>query len=191
LIIEKDVLTFKTPFYKVERGSILHKGIYNLELASMLAAAVPAATTFLLIREKTGAFVLSSFLALIAFILGFVFFRAFVFRRRELKFIIHKKSGSAFLAFPFKRMRVFRLNDIEGIEAKLERLAPENPEGVALVEKIALHHGQIVPDFAAPADIYSVRLKVKDGSEYTLYAASDEKAPAEITVRIKEFLNFA
>jgi len=189
LEIKADVLTFKTPYYKVERGSILHKGIYNLELASMLAAAIPAGTAFLLIREKTGAFVLSSFLALIAFILGFVLFRAFVFRRRELKFIIHKKSGSAFLYFPFKRMKVFRLADIEGIEASVKKLAPENPEGVALVEKIALHHGQIVPDFAAQADIYAIMLRLKGDSEYTLYADNDKKFPAEITVRIKEFLN--
>jgi hypothetical protein len=188
LTIEKDTLSFKTPFYKVERGSILVKGVYNLELASMLAALATAGTAFLLIKGKSEGFVLPSLLALVAFILGFILFRAFVFRKRELKLTIHKKSASVFLHFPYKRILVFKFSDIESVRAKAEKLSSENPEGIAMVEKIALHHGQIVPDFAAPAEIYSVQVKFKDGAAFTIYADTEKDAPADIVVKIKEFL---
>lgn len=188
LVIKGYVLTFKTPFYKIERGSILNKGIYNLELASLLASAVPGAVVFLVLNSKTGTFVLPSLFALLAFIGSFFLFRGLVFVKRELKFAIHKKSGSVFLHTPFRKLQVFRINDIKKVEAKVNKLSPENPEGVALVEKIALHHGQVVPDFGSESEIYSVQVELRNGNTFPVYAGPDKDHAADITVRIKEFL---
>lgn len=187
-VIKEDTLTFKTPFYKAERGSILHKEIFNLELASLLASLVPGAVVFIVLSSKTRTLVLPSLFAFFTLIGGFILFRIFVFIKRELKFAIHKKSGSVFLRMPFRKVKVFRISDVKNVEAKMERFSPENPEGMALVEKIALHHGQVVPDFGSPGEIYSVNMELRNGAIFRIYAGPDKDSAADVTTRIKEFL---
>ncbi|MDA8168334.1 MAG: hypothetical protein M0Z59_01375 [Nitrospiraceae bacterium] len=179
-------LLFRTPSYRVERGSILSAGIYNLELSSMIAAAVPALAALVLLAGQKTAFQYAA--AILAFVAGFLLFRVFVFKKRELELMMDRENGSAFLHIPFRGEKAFSMADVEGVSAGRQRLGGKNPEGMELVEKIALHHGTVVPDFGQEMEIYTVEMKLRDGRSMVIYSGREKDATAEITIKIKEFL---
>ncbi|MDA8086269.1 MAG: hypothetical protein M0Z75_06160 [Nitrospiraceae bacterium] len=186
LTIEGTELNFRTSAYKAEKGSVLSPVMYSHELSAMLASAVPAAALFLL-SGKTGT--MRYLAALAAYAAGFLFFRAFVFKKRYLLFDISKKSGMARLCTPFRAKKTFGTEEIEKVEAEKSAFLPENPEGLKQVEKIALHHHTVLPELDKPVDFYCVRVWLKNSSSFVIYAGRTPAAAADITLKIKEFLS--
>ncbi|MBI3592450.1 MAG: hypothetical protein HY099_03050, partial [Nitrospirae bacterium] len=73
--IKDNVLVFRTTSFKAEKGSVLHSGIYNRELASSLAAGacITLAGFFFAFRDKITA--IHFIAALFLFAVLFLFFR--------------------------------------------------------------------------------------------------------------------
>ncbi len=185
-MINGENLVFSTTKYKAERGSILSPGIYNFELSAFISAAMLAAISFWLLRGKGALDYITSFAV---FASGFLLLRLFVFTRRELEFYADKLAGTISIHIPFKGKDIFRFLDIEEIAVREKTLAPENPEGLKMVEKIALHHYTVLPDLDKELRLYTLELKMKSGSVYTLYASEDENEVNSLRTRLGDFLN--
>jgi hypothetical protein len=183
---EGDILRFSTERYRTERGSILHGGIYNPDLSSLIGGAAVALLGFML----TGGYARIA-VAVMLFATGFVFFRLVIFKKRGLVLVANRAGGTMTLSFPFKRKITLRIDGLLDVASTRATLSPENPEGVRLVEKIALHHYTVLPDFEKPLQLYPVELRMKDGRAFTIYAGEDEAASISITKNIKEFLKVA
>lgn len=187
LLITSDSLVFRTASYRAERGSILSRAIFTPELASMMAALVAALLTFAALGGKGGA--IQSAMALFAFAVWFIVFRTVVFGKgKRLELRLDRQKNSAVLRVPFRRQRVFGLDAISDVQGGAVDITPENPEGIKLVEKIALHHGTVLPDFDTPLRLYTVGLHMKDGGRIDIYATKDKNAVADVTLKIREFL---
>ncbi len=185
LSINESGLNFRTASYMADKGSVLSPLIYSHDLSAMLASAVPAAAAFVLLG---GAGAGRYAAAVAAYAAGFYIFRAFVFKKRYLTFSINGKTGEALLSEPFREKKSFRTEEIEKVEAERSTFVPENPEGLKQVEKIALHHHTVLPELDKPMEFYSVRVQLKDGKGFLIYAGREAGAAADITSKIKEFL---
>ena len=170
---------------KSKLGSVLSPVIYNYELSAMLAAAGPATAAFLLAGGTRWRF----FALAIAYAAGFLFFRSFVFKKRFLTLTIDRDAGEGLLKMPFRGEKKFRTAEIEKVEAEHAVITPENLDGLRQVEKIALHHHTVLPELDKPADIYTVRLWLKEGRPpLEIYSGRDGKSAAEAALNIRNFI---
>ncbi|MDA8172993.1 MAG: hypothetical protein M0018_00220 [Nitrospiraceae bacterium] len=185
LVITGDSLRLETVQYKAQRESVLAKPLFGPETASLAFAALAAvgamAIPFHAIWERL-------LTAAVAFSALFPVLRAFVFKPRELVFEIKGKTGMATLKMPFAKKTVFGAGGIKEIMESEEVLAPQNPNGYELVNKIALHHGTVIPDFAEKLDIHKVEILLKDGRRFVLYAGQDAAMAARLSESLRQFI---
>lgn len=194
LEIKGDRLMLRTLSFRPEKGSILHSGIYNRELASILAASVIGGSLFAFLSLRLGSRMLIYFIAIFIFTAAFLFFRTVVFKESFLEMCLDKSSGRASIVIkePFKTsQRNFSIASIKDLVLGYQRFNPENPEGVAVVERIALQHGTVIPGFGEGRDFYNIELSFEDRgkTERILVFTTEKKAEAvEIIKGIKDFL---
>jgi len=172
----------------------LHSGIYNKELASVLAASAIGGGSFIILIIGKGNKLLLYIVPLIVFIIAFLFFRAIVFKDPYLEIIFDKVSGkvSIILDRPLRTMqRDLSIESIGDILITHRGFEPENPDGIAVVEKIALQHGTVIPGFGERRDFYNIELSIKnkDGEErLTIFSTIERDEAVEILGKIKDFL---
>jgi|Deesub1362B_J571_1020462.scaffolds.fasta_scaffold00442_20 hypothetical protein len=184
----KQELRFRSPFYKVQRGSVLHRGFYNPEMASLLVSTALAGGMLIALLLWLGPRMWLYGLALVCFAGLFVLLRLLVFRRRQLSLGIDKAKGTITIKPPLRGERVFDLSELKELRSSHHVLSPENPDGIAMVEKIALQHGTVIPGFGETLELYSVELLMKDGSLWCIYVDKSPQEPDKIVKTIKEFL---
>ncbi len=188
--IKDDMLIFRTSSFRAEKGSVLHSGIYNRELASSLAAG---ALVMLL-----GFFFAASFkittvhfvVALLLFVIFFIVFRTYIFLETVLCVVVDKKNGNIDIALEriFGKRRITSpLSELGNIRQDYLVVTPENPDGIKLVEQVALQHGTVIPGFGKTAEFYTVETEFKNGKRIVVF--SSEK-PAEAENIAMQFRNF-
>lgn len=188
--IKDDMLIFRTSSFRAEKGSVLHSGIYNRELASSLAAG---ALVMLL-----GFFFAASFkittvhfvAALLLFVIFFIVFRTYIFLETVLCVVVDKKNGNIDIALEriFGKRRITSpLSELGNIRQDYLVVTPENPDGIKLVEQVALQHGTVIPGFGKTAEFYTVETEFKNGKRIVVF--SSEK-PAEAENIAMQFRNF-
>jgi hypothetical protein len=191
LKIENNRLVFSTTSFKAEKGSVLHSGIYNRELASSLAAgaAMTIAGFFFAARYKITA--LHFLLALVLFAALFLVFRTYIFREPLLCVTIDKDRGDINLSLDrmFGKKNIsFELAGLKDIRQGHVSIAPENPDGIRLVEKVALQHGTVIPGFGKTAEFYTVEMEFKDGRRIMIFSSPEPSAVNDIAIKIKNFI---
>ncbi len=173
---EDGTIELHSSSFKVDRGSVLHSGIFNKELAaSFLAGAV--IVSYLIAVAVFGELRLAHYIiAAFIFIVIFPLSRLYVFREPRLITMIDTGTGTVTLTLqrPYGRTSIQRpLASMEKIDVDHVRVEPENPDGIAVVEKIALQHGTVIPGFGEVAEFFSVVLDF--GKErYTVLTTSVE-----------------
>lgn len=188
--IKDNMLIFRTSSFRAEKGSVLHSGIYNRELASSLAAG---ALVMLL-----GFFFAASFkittvhfvVALLLFVIFFIVFRTYIFLETVLCVVVDKKNGNIDIALEriFGKRRITSpLSELGNIRQDYLVVTPENPDGIKLVEQVALQHGTVIPGFGKTAEFYTVEMEFKNGKRIVVF--SSEK-PAEAENIAMQFRNF-
>ena len=188
--IKDNMLIFRTSSFRAEKGSVLHSGIYNRELASSLAAG---ALVMLL-----GFFFAASFkittvhfvAALLLFVIFFIVFRTYIFLETVLCVVVDKKNGNIDIALEriFGKRRITSpLSELGNIRQDYLVVTPENPDGIKLVEQVALQHGTVIPGFGKTAEFYTVETEFKNGKRIVVF--SSEK-PAEAENIAMQFRNF-
>ncbi len=193
LEIREDRLILRTSTFRPLVQSILHSGIYNREMASLLIASLTGGGGYVLLSfmdfDKVILFVVSLFI----FAMTFLFFRTVVLKEPYLEAIFDRKGGSVSLIIkePFRSLRDnFPITSVSDVAVNHREVEPVNPDGVDVVERIALRHGTVIPGLGAKRDIYSVELAMKDKGKrgVTLLTTGRKEIAEEVMRRIKEFI---
>lgn len=184
-------LILKTKSFRAEKGSVLHGGIFNKELASSFAAAIFASGVpafFALYYGKIGPVHFITAAAIFAVV--FPLCRVFVFRDHCLETIFDGKAGtvSITLISTFRKRIVGKpLESVSDIRINHVRIGPENPDGAAVVEKIALQHGTVIPGLGKTKEFYNIDL-VFNGKHYTVLTTESESDARKVVERLKHYI---
>lgn len=184
-------LELATTSFETEAGSMLHGGIYNRELASSLAAGavlVFAAIITVYLGIKPGFY--EYLMAAILFVVLFLAFRVFVFFERRLVVTIDKAGGlvTVFIKGVVGKMKRVPIEELTGIKRGYTVIAPENLDGIRVVEKVALQHGTVIPGFGDLKEFHTVNLLFKDGRGITVFSSPDPKDTEEVLYAMKRFV---
>ncbi len=185
------MLIFRTTSFKAEKGSVLHSGIYNRELSSSLAAGalVMLLGFFFALRFKTTA--VHFIVALLLFAVFFIVFRTYIFLETVLCVAVDKKNGNIDIALEKifgKRRITFPLSELDNIRQDYLVVTPENPDGIRLVEQVALQHGTVIPGFGMTAEFYTVEMEFKNGKRITIFSSEDPSMAENIRAKLSGFI---
>jgi hypothetical protein len=174
--IKNSKLVFMTTSYRAEKGSVLHAGIYNREFASsvasgavLMALAITAILRGIAIAPVHYVFAGALFIAL------FILFRVYVFFESRLQAIIDKSRGelSIYIKGVISRKFSAPLSELAGIRKGYTVIAPENVDGVRVVEKIALQHGTVIPGFGEVKQYHTVNFEFRNGETPMVFSSED------------------
>ena len=191
--IEKkgNTVVLKTTSFKAERGSVLHSGIFNRELASSLAAGavIVVLSFFFALYFRITVIYLIAVVFLFAAL--FILFRIYVFRGAVLETVFDKEKRTVTLSL--KRtmggsVRSFSLDELSGIRLDHTSFQPENQDAVQFVERIALQHGTVIPGFGKTEDFYAVELDFS-GRKQVIAGARERQGAAAMIAELKSSLN--
>jgi hypothetical protein len=182
---------FRTEYFIPGKGSVLHSGIYNRELTSVLASVAVAGIAYMVLFQSLGMSMASYILSAIVFFSSFPFFRRFVFKGTHLETIFNSSSGKTEIyasGITRKKKDYFSLDSITDVSVDSKKTSIENPDGVAFVEKISLQHGMAIPDFGEETIFYMLKLHLADGTDRMIYSDSNKQDVISAQKEIKEFL---
>ncbi len=191
---DENQLIFTTFSFRADRGSLLHKGLYNYELASMLSALILSGIIYMFLAFNYTMTVIYYFPIIIIFVIAFIGFRKFIFRERRLKIVFDKFSKIARISWPTligQRNEEIPIDNIRSVEIGNKKIVPENIDGIKFVEKISLQHGSAIPGLGDEVEFITLLLKLTDGSERLIYAEKIEgKIEGEPEAPVKEIRDF-
>jgi hypothetical protein len=98
IITDMNMLYFRTHSYEADKESMLHKGIYNYEMASILSAMMLAGTAYVILALYLKVTVILYIASTLMFIIAFVGLRKFIFRERDLEIVFDKTMKVATLS---------------------------------------------------------------------------------------------
>ncbi|NOZ25433.1 MAG: hypothetical protein GXO94_05010 [Nitrospirae bacterium] len=188
--IEDSRITLKTTSFAVERGSVLHSGIYNREFSASLVGAAAAAAVLVFFALRGELQPVHYIVAAAVFVAAFPLARVFLFKEPclETVFDLGEKTVSITLRKPFgSRTLRRRLDSLADIRIVHTRIEPENPDGVAFVKRIALQHGTVIPGFGQTEDFYSVELRF-DGEAFTVLTTRTESEANAVVEKLRKYV---
>jgi hypothetical protein len=189
IYLKDNMLIFRTSSFKAEKGSVLHSGIYNRELASALlsGAIVMLVGFFFALKFKRGVFLLIS---LFLFVVFFIAFRTLIFLEPLLDVAIDKEKGIIIFTVRgiFKKKISYSLQELVDIKQGYISIVPENPDGIKLVEQVALQHGTVIPGFGTTSNFYTVELEFKDGLRFIIFSSEEPAEAEKIAIKFKNFI---
>lgn len=186
----KNVLVLRTSSYRAEAGSFLHSGIYNRELtASLAAGGALIALAIALIAKGVKVASWHYLLAAGLFVGLFIFFRMMVFYEDYLETTIHGRKGciSIFRKGFLSKKRTVPFADVEGFRRGYTAIAPENPDGIAFVEKVALQHGTVIPGFGEVKEFYTVNVELRGGETIMVFSSPDSAQARLVQEELRQF----
>jgi hypothetical protein len=190
LKVKNNTLLFRTSSYRAERGSVLHSGIYNRELTSSLVAGgllVAVAIAVVLAGMSVTGYHFA--LAAAAFVGLFIFFRVYVFFEDFLEVIIRRDKGhiSVFRKGFRSLRRAAPLREVTGIRKGFTVIAPENPDGIKFVEKVALQHGTVIPGFGEVREYHTVNVEFSGGDTVMVFSTVEKADADEVLAAMRRF----
>jgi hypothetical protein len=189
--IRDNTLVFATSSFRAEGRSVLHSGIYSRELASSLAAGglLMLLGFFFAVRGKIHA---AHFLTgAAAFAVLFLVFRGYVFREPLLQAVFDR--GRAMVEILVRgpvitKKEMYEISGLSGIALESLTVEPRNPDGIKVVEKIALQHGMVIPGFGKTEEIHSVVLDFP-GRPRTIFSTTKREDAERVIAEIGKFLS--
>jgi hypothetical protein len=173
---ENGKIRLTTTSFRADRGSVLHSGIFNKELASSFVAAVVASAFVIVVAVFSDLEILHYFIAAIIFVIIFPLSRIYIFKEPMLETVLDKNSGMLSITLSGhlgKKKIESPLDVIRDISVDHIRIEPENPDGIKIVEKIALQHGTVIPGFGEVKEFFNVELQLDD-ERYTVLTTSNQ-----------------
>lgn len=184
-------LCFRTANYAADRGSVLHSGIYNRELASALASGVLAGAVYTAFSYYAIRSYINYALTTLVFSSGFFVLRRFVFKGRYLEVLFDVPAGTAGIRMSGlvkTKVEDIPLGEIANLLIERKKAGIVNPDGVAFVEKISAQHGMVIPGFGEEAEFFVLTLKLTDGTSRVIYADKDMQCVISAHSEITGFL---
>ncbi len=190
LEIKNNLLIFKTTSFKTEKGSILHSGIYNRELASSLASGAFILFLGFFFTLKFNISTIHLLLGLVLFVLSFIFFRTFIFKEPKLTLVIGKEKRNLNLNLQglINKKIDIPFSGLISIKQGYFKIAPENIDGIRLVERVALQHGTVIPGFGKTVELFTVEMELVRGEKITLFSSENLSDVHEIITKILNFI---
>lgn len=188
----QDELVFRTAHFEAERGSVLHSGIYNRELTSVLATMVTAGCAYVLLYVGLEKSVAAYIVSAITLVCAFPLFRTYVFKGRYIEVIFSRNAGTAIVVFvglTRRKRETLSLKNITGIAVETKKTDIENPDGVAFVEKISAQHGMSIPGFGEETIFFLMKLKLSDNSDRLIYTDPSQERIKKVRTVISDYLN--
>ncbi len=183
-------LIFTTTSFVAEKGSMLHSGIYNRELASSLASGACIALLGFFFASRGSVTAFHFVLSIVLFVFFFLFFRRYVFIKPYLELVIDKSRAIIEILVKsalIKHRSAYPLSEIDILLDK-KTFEPENQDGIRLVEKVALQHGTAIPGFGERSDFYTLELNVGSNRRVMIFSSDDIAEVNEISAKIKNFI---
>ena len=87
-----------------------------------------------------------------------------------------------------KKKVSFSISELHSVRQDYLTVATENPDGVRVVEQVALQHGTIIPGFGKTSEFYTVELEFKDSKRFIIFSSEEPAVANEIVVRFKNFI---
>jgi len=193
LVHENGRLIFITSSFKAEKESVLHKGIYSNEFASMLSALAITGIVYMIIAFNYKVTILHYLLLITIFVLAFIALRESIFKERHLKVIFDKSDRTVRIIWPgpFKKTETIPFKEIESLQVGSKKISPENIDGIEFVERISRQHGSVVPGLSEEVEFVTLCLQLRDGSERLIYAEKIEgKIDGEPEIPLREIKDF-
>lgn len=191
LEIKDNRLMFRTSSFISERESILHSGIYNRELASVLAASVVGGSLFVFLSLRPVNKILLYTIPVLVFTLSFILFRTVIFKETHLEALFDRDLGQVSLVVkrPFSAIHSnFPIGSLSDIILSHKEFEPDNPDGIAVVKKVALQHGTVMPGFGEKKVFYNVELSFGPDKETTIFVTGQMDEALDVVNKIKVFL---
>jgi len=192
---EENRLIFETSSFRADRNSVLHKGIYNYELSSLLSASAVSGILYTLLAFNYRMIFIHYLCIAGIYIIAFILFRNFIFRGRVLTAVFDGSKRHATIKYPGiigMKTEEIPFSKIESVEIGSRNIIPENPDGIEFVQKISLQHGSAVPGLEDEQEFVTLLLKLDDGTERVIYAAEIyariDGEPETPLQEIKDFL---
>lgn len=185
------LLQFRTEHFSAERESVLHKGIYNKEFASVLSSLAVAGLIYAALAIEHKKAILPHVAFAVIFIGGYPLFRMFVFKDRYLEVLFDLSKGLAEISISGligKKKESLPLSAVKSVMIESRKIGIENPDAVEFVEKISAQHGTVIPGFGEEKTFFILKLILADGSDRMIYADTDMQGVIEAHQEIKEFL---
>lgn len=184
-------LNLRTSFFTAEMGSVLHSGIYNRELTSSLAAGAVIVIAGFFVASGVKLHLVHFFGILASFAVLFLLLRTFVFRDPMLETVFDKDAGRITIlrrGVVGSRKSEYPLERLEDIRERTLSLSPENPDGIKMVEHIALQHFTVIPGFGRTSVFNTVELVFRGGAEVMICSSQDASSSGELTEQLKNFV---
>jgi hypothetical protein len=184
-------LTLFSSSFRPEKGSVLHSGVFNRELSSFIAAAAILTIIGFFFARYGSPRIPHAVAGVVLFVLLSLLFRKYLFHEPELKAIFDASTGSVTIArrgVLFQKRAAYPLAAISGMAVNRVVLRPENPEGIEIVEKIALHHYTVLPGFGEADEFFIVQLDFGRQTEVLFSTRKGEEAE-EVLGKLKGFMD--
>jgi hypothetical protein len=185
------LLLFRTEHFSAERESVLHKGIYNKEFASLLSSLAVAGLIYAALAMQQKRTILPHVAFAVIFIGGYPLFRMFVFKDRYLEALFDRSKGMAEISISGligKKTEGLPLSAVKNVLIESKKISIENPDAVEFVEKISAQHGTVIPGFGEEKTFYMLKLLLTDGSDRMIYADTEMRDVMDAHEEIKGFL---
>ncbi len=189
---EGNTMTFTTPFFKAEKSSVLHSGIYSKEFNSMLLSGAACLFVYILTEFMAHKLAVLRYLLLVVILVTtFIVGTKVIFKEKYLEAVFNKSDQ--LITFTesglfSNKVETLPFADIESVEIGTKTFAPENTDGVAFVQKISLQHGSAVPGLDQTEEFVTVLLKLSDNSEKIIFAGKTDTEPETPFNEIKQYL---
>ncbi|MBN2653751.1 MAG: hypothetical protein JXR79_01365 [Nitrospirae bacterium] len=188
---DDNVLDFSTSSFSTLQHSALHSGAFNSELASSVAAGTVMMLLLIIMRGSI-AFSLSVLIAGVSIYgLLFLLFRRFVIKEPHLQARFSRADRSVEIIrtrFFFKIRQRHAFDQIEAALLKEIAHSFTNPDGIDVVEKIALDHNTVMIGFGKPDHLYAAALRLADQREIVLFSSENREHADKIIEKINQFL---
>jgi len=190
---EHNSLTFTTPFFKAEKMSVLHSGIYNKEFSSMLLSGAVCLFIYMMTEFMTHKLAVLRYILLLGILLiTFIGGTKFIFKEKYLEAVFNKSDNSVTIKVPgmifTHKTEKISFKNIASVELGTKVFAPQNIDGINFVQKISIQHGSAVPGLGEEEEFITVSLKLTDNSERILFAGRTDAEPEIPLKEIKSFL---
>ena len=169
---------------------MLPQGVYTKEFSSMLLASSLCVFVYML-TDVINITVFRSALILLFFIIFFYGSRKYIFYDKKLKAEFNNNSKSARITRPgiiLNKTEELPFSNIRSVEIGNRIFTPDNPDGVAFVEKISAQHGSYVPGLGEEEEFVTLSLMLTDGSERLIFAGHVEDEPEIPLNKIRDHL---
>lgn len=191
--IRGDILRLKTTSFRVERGSVLHTGIFNRDLAAMLSAGVIVTVTGMVAVMNFKITTVHFVMAFILFGVSFFILRTYIFNEPVLDAVFDK--GKGIIDITVKKVfgegkEAYNISDVTGIRFEHITMEPANPDGIRVVENVSLQHGTVIPGFGETEDFYTAQLQLHKKS-VLIFSSTKRDEAQKVVAEISGFMKNA